>query len=74
MLECEDGTLSGADGKPWAASADDIFAYVYVYSSSTDVCTAGVDVNDSCTKNSEQAWTECKRAQAEYKRAQTEYK
>jgi hypothetical protein len=36
--------------------ADDIFAYVYIYSTSADVCAAGADVNDLCSENSEQAW------------------
>jgi hypothetical protein len=40
MLECADGTSSGAD---------DIFGYIYVYSTSADVCAAGADGNDSCS-------------------------
>jgi hypothetical protein len=39
MLECTDGTSSGAD---------DIFAYIYVYSTGADVCAAGADGYDSC--------------------------
>jgi hypothetical protein len=40
MLECADGTSSGADN---------IFGYIYVFSTSADVCAAGVDENDSCS-------------------------
>jgi hypothetical protein len=39
MLECADGTSSGAD---------DIFGYIYVYLTGVDVCAAGADGNDSC--------------------------
>jgi hypothetical protein len=57
-----------------ATGADDIFAYVYIYSTGADVCAIGVDVNDSCSENSERAWTECERARAECKRARMECK
>jgi hypothetical protein len=40
MLECADGTSSGAD---------EIFGYIYVFSTSVDVCVAGANRNDSCS-------------------------
>jgi hypothetical protein len=60
MLECADGTSSGAD---------EIFAYAYVCLPGVDVCVAGADVNESCSENSE-----CKRARMEYKWVRVEYK
>jgi hypothetical protein len=42
-----DGTLEYADGT--SSGANDIFGYIYVHSTGSDVCTAGADRNNSCS-------------------------
>jgi hypothetical protein len=66
MLECTDGTSSGADEKTTGAGKS--FAYAYICLPDADDCAAGADVNKLCSENSERARMECKRAQMEYNR------
>jgi hypothetical protein len=44
-----------------ATGADDIFGYIYVFSTGTDVCAAGADGNDSCSDGRGRNVNECGR-------------
>jgi hypothetical protein len=61
MLECADGMLLGANGKPRART---IFSGTFTY-----IRQARTFVRQARTETT-RVWTECKRAQALYKRAQ----
>ena len=56
MLECADGTSSGANVMITGMDAmtrgiNDNFAYAYVYSPSADVCTTSADIIKSWPEN-----------------------